>query len=68
MDLAFPLIIKLLPNKFLGCSISHLPACKPHERPILVNHFLSITLPLAESFSELRHKELQYWSSSEPPE
>ena len=54
-------------TNFLGHNISHLPACKPQERPILISHFLSITLPLAESFSELRHEELSYWSSLEPP-
>ena len=34
----------------LRAAPSHLPTCKPHKRPILINHFLSITLPLAEFF------------------
>ena len=43
---------------------SHLPAGKPHKRPILINHFLSITLPLTEFF--LRW-DLRNQSSSEAP-
>ena len=26
------------------------PACKPHKHPILIDHLLYITLPLAEFF------------------
>ena len=63
----FHLIMKLWPSKFLGHGISRLPTCKPHKHPILINHILSIPLPLAEFFSVLRHKELWYWSSLELP-
>ena len=46
---AFSLIIKLYPTKFPWCGISHLPTCKPHNHPILINHFLSTTLLLLHS-------------------
>ena len=38
----FPLILKLLPSKFSGHSISCLLACKPHNSPILTNHLSKI--------------------------
>jgi len=52
-DLLFPLstfhlIIKLY--TFSGDGVSHLPTCKPHMHSILINHFLSITLSLLNSF------------------
>ena len=33
-----------------GMAPSRPPTCKPHKHPILMNHFLSITLPLIEFF------------------
>ena len=39
----------------LGIAPSWLPACKLHKHLILINYFLSITLPLAEFFV-LRYK------------
>ena len=43
-----------------------IPACEPHKHPILINHFLSSTLPLAEFFLALRQKGLWCQSSLEP--
>ena len=40
---------------------SHLPACKPLKGPILMNHFLSITLPLAEFFLYCDVKDQSSW-------
>lgn len=48
---------KTIACKFSGCSIL-LPACKAHKCPILINHFLSITLPLHELFSVLGHHRI----------
>ena len=47
--------------------MSQPPACKPHQRPILICDFLTTTLPLAESLSTLRHKGSWHWSSLVPP-
>ena len=62
----FLLIIELQLSKFSGCCFSHPPPYKPHKCPILINHFLSITWPLAEFFSVLRHQGLWCWSALEP--
>ena len=40
----------------------HLPTFKSHEHLILMNHFLSITLPFTEFFL---HIDIKNWSSSE---
>ena len=61
---AFTLLIKLKPTKFLGSSISHPPACKPHQLPVLINHFLSTTLLLLNS-PRCWHKGLWYRRSLE---
>ena len=53
---------KNVPTESLGQCNTCLPACEPYKRPSLLNHFLSITLPLTEFFSVLRHKGLSYWS------
>ena len=45
----FSLIIKLSPTNFPGCGISHLPTCKPHQHPILIDNFSSTTLLLLQS-------------------
>lgn len=52
----FSLIIKLSPTNFPGCGISHLPTCKPHQHPILIDNFSSTTFALTSFFSALRHK------------
>ena len=43
---------------------SPLPACKPHRLPILINHFLSITLSLTEFFL---CGDIKDWSFLESP-
>ena len=43
---------------------SHSPTCKPHKSPILIIHFLSITLHLTEFFL---HWDIKDQSSSEAP-
>ena len=48
-----------------GLAPSRPPACKPHKRPILINHCLSITLTLAEFFLHWDMKDRAPWS---PPE
>ena len=46
----FPLIVNCSPPTSLGVVPYHPPACKPQNHPIIINHFLSITLPLVEFF------------------
>ena len=46
----FLLIMKLQPTKFLGAAPSCPPTGKPHKHLMLVNYFLSITLPLTNSY------------------
>ena len=45
------------------------PACKSHKHLTLINHFLSITLPLAEFFlcCDIKDWSWALWSSSETP-
>ena len=58
---ASPSIIKLYPCEWSqGLAPSCPPACEPHKRPILTDRFPSLTLPLVEFFSVLRHKGLWY--------
>ena len=64
-----PSIIKLYPHEWSwGLAPSCPPACEPQKRPILTNHFPSLTLPLAEFFSALRHKGPWYWRLFRAPE
>ena len=42
----------------LSAAPSYLPAYKSYKLHILINHFISITLPLAEFFPTLRHQGL----------
>ena len=58
---------KIVPTESLGQYNTCLTACEPYKHPSLINHFLSITLPLTEFLSVLRHKEVSYWSSLVPP-
>ena len=46
---------------------SPLPACKPHKLPILINHFLSITLSLTESFLCWDIKDWSFLESPKTP-
>ena len=41
---------KTVADLVLGAESSHPPVSKPHKCPVLRNHLLSITLPLAEFF------------------
>ena len=41
---------------------SHLPTCKPHKRPILINHFLAITFLLLNSFCAETSRTGALWS------
>lgn len=59
-----PLIIKLLPLSSQGMAPSCLSAWQPHKRLILINHFLSVTLPLTKLFL---CRDIKNQRSSEPP-
>ena len=61
----FPIIIKLWPTKTWGVAPSHLHICKPDKSPILINHFLPITLPPTEFFLCW---DIKNWSSLKAPE
>ena len=65
-SLLFLWLLYYSPGNSQGMALFHLPTWKPHKRPFLINHFLSIALSLAEFFSVLRHQGLWCWSASEP--
>ena len=54
----FSLDDKTVAHSVLGAAPSCLPAYKPHKPPVLINHFLSVTLLLSDFFSALNNKGL----------